>query len=274
MNTRWLYKCALPVMTVAILVSTSAGSTYYVNGACGNNSWTGTSADCEAPNGPKSTIQAGINLAFDGDIVVVADGTYTGLGNKDLVYNGREITVRSANGPENCIIDCQGSGRAFEFTGGETLNSVIEGFTITNGLVVKGAALFSQGSSATVLDCIFISNEASVGGAIFFTEAGDLTVSNCTFTQNTVVGGAGCIFFTESGKLILNRCTFTDNIGGFDGGGVVLGSLQEISAVIDCIFANNTASFLGGGMVHLGGLTAVNSLFSGNQSPVGWRIVQ
>ena len=67
MNTRWLYKCALPVMTVAILVSTSAGSTYYVNGACGNNSWTGTSADCEAPNGPKSTIQAGINLAFDGD---------------------------------------------------------------------------------------------------------------------------------------------------------------------------------------------------------------
>ncbi|MCC6907315.1 MAG: hypothetical protein IT430_05180 [Phycisphaerales bacterium] len=71
----------LPFTSIAI-----AQTTYYVNGSCGDDSWTGLSPVCEAPNGPKATIQAGINAADHFDSVEVADGIYTGPGNKNLEF--------------------------------------------------------------------------------------------------------------------------------------------------------------------------------------------
>ena len=55
----------------------------------------------------RPTIQGGIGAASDGDTVLVADGIYTGWGNRDIDLMGKAITVRSENGPENCIIDCE-----------------------------------------------------------------------------------------------------------------------------------------------------------------------
>ena len=60
-------------------------------------------------SGDYTTIQAAIDDANDGDMVVVADGIYTGEGNRDIDFKGKAITVKSENGPEDCIVDCESS---------------------------------------------------------------------------------------------------------------------------------------------------------------------
>jgi len=78
-------------------------------------------------SGDYPTIQAAINDSNDGDEFVVADGVYTGNGNRDIDFFGKAITVRSENGPENCVIDCQGTPtnphRGFYFHNNEEPNS-------------------------------------------------------------------------------------------------------------------------------------------------------
>jgi len=61
-------------------------------------------------------IGSAVAAASAGDVVLVADGTYTGDGNKNIEIN-EAITIRSINGPEATIINCEGDGRAFMFTG-------------------------------------------------------------------------------------------------------------------------------------------------------------
>ncbi len=79
------------------------------------------------------TIQWGINACPNGGTVSVEDGVYTGGGNKNLYWSGKHITVRSVNGPNNCIIDCENSGRGFCFYDtGQNSSDVILGFMIRN----------------------------------------------------------------------------------------------------------------------------------------------
>ncbi len=52
-----------------------------------------------------ATIKDAAEAARDGDTVLVADGVYGGPGWRHLGTNGRDVIIRSANGPANCIID-------------------------------------------------------------------------------------------------------------------------------------------------------------------------
>ena len=112
-------------------------------------------------------IQAAIDVAVGGDTILVADGVYTGEGNRDIDFKGKAVTIRSENGPNNCIIDCNGTKanphRGFYFHSGEDANSIIDGFTITNGyapLIIvdwyatsPGGGIYCEGSSPTVTNC-------------------------------------------------------------------------------------------------------------------------
>lgn len=153
---------------------------------------------------PYSTIQEAINDAVGGDEIVVSDGTYTGTGNYNIDTNGKAITVRSLLGPANCIIDCQGNGRAFIFQSGEDANTVLEGFTIINGYAEDldwpqnpdddpsgyGGAIYCTGSSPDINNCIITDNTADSGGGAIFCDAGsNAQIKDCNISYN--YAGAG-----------------------------------------------------------------------------------
>lgn len=93
-----------------------------------------------AGTGDFATIQAALYGASSGDIIELADGTYTGAGNRELSFGGRAIILRSESGnPGACIIDCQASNadpaRGFNFGSGDGPGTVLRNLTIKGGYI-------------------------------------------------------------------------------------------------------------------------------------------
>jgi predicted outer membrane repeat protein len=142
----------------------------------------------------ESTIQAGIDTAVDGDTVLVADGLYTGPGNRDIDSGGKTILVTSENGAEATIIDCGGTSvephRAFHFHKRERPQSIVRGLTIRGGYFPweYGGAILCEHASPTITECIFEGNVAYHGGAIYCADSSAVRILNSLFVDNTALG--------------------------------------------------------------------------------------
>ena len=255
-------------ISAALTLTAHAQTTYYVNGSCGNDAWTGTSSVCVAPNGPKRTIQAGLDTSVTGDTVIVADGTYTSAGNKWLWFP-QNSTLRSENGPENCIIDLENDGLAFFFVADEPPDAVVDGFTITNGNASEGGAIhFHHHSRVIITNCILTGNTAPGGGAISCDNNSSPTIINCMITGNTAGFNGGAVLTTDESTPTFINCTITGNTAAFDGGAVFLGGFRGAGPTfINCTIADNSAGRDGGGVFTNGfesGATVANSIIWGN----------
>lgn len=145
------------------------------------------------------TIQVGIDAAKDGDTVLVADGTYRGEGNVNLTFLGKQITVKSQNGGEKTIIDCEEKQdtRGFIFQNRETRDAVVDGFTIRNGVHSNGGGIYCNKSSPTIKHCIITENSADdllnssgFGGGIFCRNA-NVYLYSCIITNNRTTSTRG-----------------------------------------------------------------------------------
>ena len=257
---RYVVKISLVVIIVGLVGSSfTLADTIYVN-------WDGS--------GDYITIQEGIDAAVGGDEVVVADGTYTGDGNRDIDFLGKAITVRSENGAENCIIDCEYDGRGFYFQSGEDANSVLDGFSVINGYSgYDGGGIYCANSSPTVTNCTFSSNGAYFGGGMYNNNSSP-TVTNCTFTDNRAEGGVGCsgggMFNEEYSNPTVINCTFSENYANYGGG---MYNEDSSPTVINCTFSGNYAVDVdyyggdGGGMFNnSSNPTVINCTFRGNDA--------
>jgi len=228
-----------------------------------------------------NNIQAAIDDSNDGDTILVADGRYTGEGNRDIEFRGKAITVKSENGPENCIIDCQGTKtephRGFYFHSGEGEDSVADGFTITNGYAPEeqigydvrpcGGAIFCNGSSPTITNCIIKDNASAmegVGGGICCEDSTTM-IQNCTIRNNWARQGGGIYAYCP---VVVADCIITSNyVFGpgdrtVDGGGISCG---EGAAVVNCRITDNRARN-GGGIRCRRPCIIRNSVFTGNRA--------
>jgi pectin methylesterase-like acyl-CoA thioesterase len=187
-----------------------------------------------------TTIQAAIDAAIDGDVVMLQPGTYTGLGNRDIDFKGKAITVRGATSdPADCVIDTQTSGnrRGFYFHSGENSSSRLEFLTITNGYD-SGGAIYITYCSPTINRCIIDSNSAPYYGAGIYMQSSNSLISNCIMTDNQTSSYGGALYCSNGSPNIIN-CAFVDNASNYGDGTLYF---QGGSPIIQNCTVNNNYS--------------------------------
>lgn len=210
------------------------------------------------------TIAAAITASQDGDVVGLGDGVFTGEGNRDLQFGGKDITVRSLSGDaEACVIDCQASPgdphRGFHLCWYEGPTAVIQAIAIRNGrseyqdpfiwTAFGGGILLRRAASPTIIDCVIEGNHAEeLGGGVCCIDGGTPRLVRCTFRDNgseSCGGGLAGLGGDDIPSIEMQDCVVTDNAAQDHGGGMFL---QVAGATVDgCTFAGNTATFYGGG---------------------------
>ncbi len=235
-------------------------------------------ATLNVPSSTYLTIQSAVTAAANGDTVLVAAGTYSGPGNRDIDFGGKSLTVTSSAGAASTIIDCggtassDGSGnhRGFYIHSGETA-AVINGFTVKNGYTIYtsndpngglgGIAILD--SNAEVRNCVISGNTAKTGydsngfsyngaGGGCYNSNGTITLMGCTVSGNTAdsSGGIENDDFNNNNSIMLTKCLVSDNRSNTGLGGGVTDFIVRNNGSItltDCTISGNTTPGNGGG---------------------------
>ncbi len=208
------------------------------------------------------TIQNGMDVAVNGDTVLVAPGTYF----ENINYNGKNITVAShyildenTDHILNTIID--GSqpadpnfGSCVMFLNNEDKTAVIQGFTLQGGegwfVVVngwdskEGGGVMLKGASATIKNNLIINNTAieatgiqiGGGGGISALWDANPTILNNVVMLNRANYGAG-IALSHSGGIVRNNIIYMNSDTDYGGGA---GLFIIHAGKYKGIFENNT----------------------------------
>ncbi len=198
------------------------------------------------------TIQAALDAAPPGTEILLANGVFSGAGNRNLTFHGKSLTIRSVYGdPAQCILDCDpylgdyddcgDMSLGFQASGAAVLPSRFEGFTIRNArkspsdafcIESIGFGLVIEGQNAAISNVIL---EDGAGGIAI--HGGSATVEDCIIVRNHIgvaVGG--------SSSLLMTGTTISQNVGvssAIGGGGL---RVFSSSATLDrCVISGNSS---------------------------------
>ena len=224
--------------------------------------------------GDQPTIQAGIDAANSGDIVLVSAGTYT----ENINFEGKAIEVRSVSGAKTTIIDGAQKGPVVTFNTAETTSSVLRGFTLQNGNATtgigEGGGISIEGASPKILNNVIANNQACQGDGIGI-GFGSPIIKNNKIIDNFDstcggIGGGGIGVRGASSAQILHN-TISNNKTGSYGGGIALWSGNAVFIENNTI-SGNTAFSNGGGISMFNDVSSVaivQNVITGNWSGTG-----
>jgi len=209
---------------------------------------------CALPDGspecPYPRIQDAIDVAVDGETVMVLPGTYY----ERINFGGKAITVASMDplSPSvvaATVIDGDHLGSVVTFTNGEAEDSVLSGFTITHGRSMSGGGIRCDTSSPTI--------------------------TRNVITENHVGGEGGGIALWDSAATIINSMIVGNSAG--PGAAVYIGTMRlgHQPAIVNCTIADNTiGGWLGGIYCESGSAVAISNsiVWGGIAPPRYWRI--
>lgn len=151
-------------------------------------------------------IQALIDAAAPGAIITIAPGNYIG----GLDFHGKDITLRSSDGPASTIINGnRGTGVRMGPAG------AIQGFTITGSAASFGAGMEVIGEGSLILQNIFDGNAQGGGGfgaAIGGNNASPTILQNI-FRNNSCDGQflSGVVVLVNASSSLIANNVFEDN---------------------------------------------------------------
>ncbi|MEW6355229.1 MAG: choice-of-anchor Q domain-containing protein [Planctomycetota bacterium] len=276
------YECLI-ILAPPIFVDWSA------TGANNGTSWADAYTD----------LQSALVGAVAGDIIWVADGTYTpdsaSPGNRALsfkitddvaVYGGfagtetslgqrdwtTYVTILSGDLSGNDVGFTNNTENSYHVVTANGTQIVLDGFTISGGnanggffLDLGGGMYNYYGAEVTISNCTFSWNSAKVAGGGMHNNAiqASSSIMNCLFTHNrSDRDGAGLT--NKSSSISVTDCVFSENTG-VNGSGLYNSSSNVVAT--NCLFSNNTSSGSGGATFNsLSAPTYMNCTFYGNSA--------
>lgn len=219
------------------------------------------------------TIQAAVDLAQNGDTLVLAPGFYSGPGDIGVQITGKWLHIVGTGAPgtaQECVLDPSFKDRALVIRDAPGGTTTITGVTFrfgtksVSGIPEDGGAVLIDNASVVFRDCILEQNgflfdgtevlgTGPIGGAINAKHS-ELSLIDCILRENW--GYRGGAVAAISTKLLIERCEFVQNtatsltqrffetvIG--EGGALYLVHCED-SLISDSVFRQNFTASLGG----------------------------
>lgn len=218
-------------------------------------------------SGDVATLQAGINAAQDGDVVLAMPGIYY----ESLDFMGKKIQVLGS-GAETTVLNAAGKNApAVTFVNGETEASILEAFTITGGMgrldngSRYGAGAYILGASPTVRNNQFRNNmmvgpEASYGGGIYCASSAGApampAITGNVFEENQVLTGGGAIAIGNNAAPVITQNALRHNEAS-QGGALWFDGSTAAPQIQANSFEGNLASSVGGGLYGKNGAQSI-----------------